>query len=72
MWLIKQGIANLLSIPQLEDDRLRITYDTLKEWVLVTPGGKKIVLKRDTGLCNRMPYIDMREHKEVFALLQTV
>ena len=44
----------------------------MKEWVLTFPEGKKIVFQRDTGLCNRMPYIDMREHKEAFALLQTV
>ena len=30
------------------------------------------MFKRDKGLCNRMPYIDMRKHKEAFALLQTV
>ena len=72
MWINKKGIANLLSIPQLEDDGFRIIYDTLKEWVLITPEGKTIVFQRDTGLCNRMPYIDMREHKEAFALLQTV
>ena len=35
MWINKQGIANLLSLPQLEDDGFRIVYDTLKEWVLI-------------------------------------
>ena len=70
MWINKQGIANLLSIPQPEDDGFCITYNTLKEWVLTTPEGKKIVFQRDTGLCNRMPYIDMCEHKEAFALPQ--
>ena len=44
----------------------------MKEWGLTTPEGKKISFQRDTGLCNRMPYIDMHEHTEAFALLQTV
>ena len=72
MWLNQQETANLLSIPQLEEDGYHVTYDTLKEWILITPQGKIIVFKRDTGICNRMPYIDMREHKKVCALVQTV
>ena len=72
MWLNQQGIANLLSIPQLEEDGFHVTSDTLKEWILITPQGKRIVFKRNTGLCNMMPSINMREHKGVFALVQTV
>ena len=30
------------------------------------------MFKRDTGLCDRMPYIDMREHQEAFAMVQTI
>ena len=48
MWLNKQGIVDLLSIPQLEEDGFRILYDTLKEWVLHTPPGERIVFE-DTG-----------------------
>ena len=29
------------------------------------------MFKKDTDLCNRMQYIDVLEHKEEFALLQT-
>lgn len=72
LWLNRNGIANLLSIPQLEEDGYVINYSTHGEWVVTTPQGKEIVFKRDTGLCNRMPYIDMREHQGAFAMVQTV
>ena len=62
----------MLFIPQLEDDGFRVIYDTLKEWILITPQGKRIVFQRDTGLYNRMPYIDIHEDKEAFALVQNV
>ena len=35
------------------------------------PGGV-IVFARDTGMCNRMPYIDLREHAEGLVMLETV
>ena len=71
-WLNKKGIANLLSIPQLEKDGFEIDYNTKRDWVVKTPAGKTIVFKRDTGLCEGMPYIDMREHQDAFAMVQTV
>ena len=55
MWLNKQGIANLLSIPQLEADGYRVTCDANMEWAVYTPQGTKIPFKRDTGLCKGMP-----------------
>ena len=71
-WLNKKGIANLLSIPQLEKDGYEVDYNTKRKWVVTTPAGKKIVFKRDTGVCAGMPYIDMREHQEAFAMIETV
>ena len=55
MWLNKKGIANLLSIPQLERDGYEVDYNTKRDWVVIAPTGKRIVFKRDTGLCDRMP-----------------
>ncbi len=55
MWLNCDRIANLLPIPQLEEDRYEINYNTKREWVVTTPQGKQIKFKRDTGLCNHMP-----------------
>ena len=90
MWLMRNGIANLLSLPQLERDGFRVTYDTLKEWVIICPdgpqgtheGGTELILQRDTGLCDRFPYLDMESLKtryrgnkkaqDAVALVQTV
>ena len=71
-WLNKKGIANLLPIPQLEKDGYVVDYNTKRDWVVTTPSGKEIVFKRDTSICNGMPYIDMKEHQEAFAMVETV
>ena len=72
MWLNCNGIANLLSIPQLEQDGYTIDYNTNRNWVVTTPQGKEIVFKRDTGLCDRMPYIDLCESHEGVIMLEIV
>ena len=68
MWVDESGIENLLFIPQLGKDGFIITTDTLTEWVVYMPQGEKIVFLQDTGLYNRMPYIDVRQFKNDFAL----
>ena len=46
---------------------------TDRDWVVTSPQGKRTVFKRDTGVCRRMPYIDLREHgKEGLAMIATV
>ena len=72
MWLNRNGIGNLLSIPQLEEDGYIVDYNTKWDWVVTTPQGKKIVFKRDTCLCARMPYIDLRESQDGIIMLETV
>ena len=69
---MRNGIANLMSLPQLEADGFRITYDTKTDWVIHCPDGTKLTLERDTGVCQGFPYLDMRKHKEHVAMLQTV
>ena len=64
VWLNKKGIANLLSIPILEEAGYIVLTHTKSDWVVTTPKGKKIVFKGDTGICNRMPYIDLRKNME--------
>ena len=61
MWLNQNGIANLLSIPPFEADGFRMTCDTDTECIIYNPQGHKIVFKRDTVMCNRMPYINVCE-----------
>ena len=66
------GIMNLLSIPKLEKYGYHITYDTLEDWIVHIPEGVQFKFMISTILCNRMPYIDMRDHSEAFTMVQTV
>ena len=57
-WLVRSGVANLLSIPELERLGFRILYDSLGEWVVISPkGGARLVFKRETGRCDRFPFV---------------
>ena len=69
------GIANLLSLPQLERDGFTIKYQTNSDWIITSPQGKEIVLKKDTGRCDRFPYLDVRGYsqgQDDVAMVQTV
>ena len=65
MWLVRNGVENLLSLPQLELEGYCIKYDTITNWVIHIPDGplrtlrNKLVLKRGVGVCKRFPYLDM-------------
>ena len=72
MWLNCNGTANLLSIPQLEQDGYLIDYNTARNWVVMTPEGMEIVFKLDTGICDLMPYIDLHDHREGVIMIKTV
>ena len=63
---------NLLSITQLEKDGYNIDYNTKRDWVVTTPEGKCLLFKKDTGMCEGMPYLDVRDNHEALVLLQTV
>ena len=52
MWLNPKGIANLLSIPQLEADGFKVDYATGEEWTVKNPKGECIKFKRGSGLFN--------------------
>ena len=72
MWLNRNDITNLLSIPQLEEDGYMIDYNTTRNWIVTTPGGMEIIFLWDIGLSNHMPYIDFRKHREGVIMLKTV
>ena len=80
MWLVRNGIANILSLHQLESEGYRVTYDTLTYWVIHVPNGplmthgNKLVLKRGHGVCAGFLYPDMADpsHKDKVVMLQTV
>ena len=59
-WLVRNGIANILSIPQLERDGFVVEY-VKQVWTITCPNGTRLVLKRDMGLCEGFPYLDIRE-----------
>ena len=71
-WVNKNGIANLLSIPMLEKAGYVVTTHTKKDWKVISPEGEEIVFARDTGLCEGMPFIDLREQSRGWALIETV
>ena len=63
VWLNKQGIANLISLPMLEASGYIVSTHTHGQWVVTSPQGNKTTFKRDTGMCIGMPYIDLRDHQ---------
>ena len=49
-----------------------VTSHTKKNWVVFTPKGRKVVFKRDTGICKGMPYIDLRTNKAGLMMINMV
>ena len=73
VWLNERGIANLISLPALEDAGYKVESHTDRDWVVTSPQGRRTIFKRDTGVCQGMPYIDLREHgEEGLAMIATV
>ena len=48
VWLDKQGIANLISIPMLKSNGYIVSTHTHEEWKETTPKKDTIPFKRDT------------------------
>ena len=72
MWLNVRVIANLISVPMLEEAGYIVSSHTKKDWEVATPEGVTITFRRDTGICKGMPYIDLREEKTRIAMIQTI
>jgi hypothetical protein len=69
---VRNGIANLLSLPQLEADGFMVSYHTGGNWILTTPHGDEITFHREeNGMCRGFPYIDMQS-KAAVAMIQTI
>ncbi len=72
LWLVRNGIANLLSLPQLEADGFTVSYQTGGNWIVTTPHGNKITFhQEEDSVCHGFPYIDMQS-KAAVAMIQTV
>jgi hypothetical protein len=72
LWLVRNGIPNLLSLPQLEADGFMVSYHTGGNWIVTTPHGNEITFHREEdGVCRGFPYINMQS-KVAMAMIQTV
>jgi hypothetical protein len=58
-WYSPGGIANLLSIPQLEEEGHRIKYQTGGKMEAWTTDGRIVTFKKSTGVCRGMYDIDL-------------
>ena len=60
VWLKQKGIANLLSIPMLEEAGYIVSTHTKSDWVVTTPKGMKI-FSRETRVyvtaCHILTYV---------------
>ena len=71
MWLACNGIANLISLPQLNSEGSHITYDTLTNWVIHMPGGPlctlrtELLIKRGLGVCKGFPSLYMANPSQI-------
>ncbi len=63
MWLVRNGIANLLSIPCLECNRYQVTYDTNTCWLVNCLNGLTLKFKKDVGICEGFHYITWKTLK---------
>ena len=72
VWLNEKGITNLIYIRMLEASGYIILTHTHADLVVTTPEGKEITFKSDKGVCTGMPYINLREQKEVLVMIETV
>jgi hypothetical protein len=68
---LANGIANLLSLPQMEADCFMLCYHTGGNWIATTSQGKEITFHREkNGVCCGFPYIDMQSTDAV-AMIRT-
>ncbi len=61
LWLVRNGIANLLSLPQLDGDGFTVSYQTVGTWIVTTPHSKEIIFHREAyGVCCGFPDTSLR------------
>ena len=64
MRLVMNGIANLIYIPCLERDNYQVTYSTNTCWLVKCPNSLTLKFKKNVGICEGFPYIDLENLKE--------
>ena len=60
-WISEEGIANLASVSMMEESRWTFTYKTGSNFVGTSPNGVKITFKRDKGICEGFPYVNLTD-----------
>ncbi len=55
LWLVPNGIPNLLSLPQLEADGFTVSYHTGGNWIITTPQGKEMTFLQGEWRVPRIP-----------------
>ena len=55
VWLVENGITNIMSVGLLEQEDFHISYQTGGDWVVQMPQGKSLRFQRDTGMCHGFP-----------------
>jgi hypothetical protein len=72
LWLVCNGIANLLSFPQLKDNGFTINHHTEGKWIVTTPQGKDITFHRKPeSVCHGFLYLNTQSILAV-AMVQTI
>ncbi|KAL7509872.1 hypothetical protein ACHAXN_006788 [Cyclotella atomus] len=80
-WASPDGIANLLSLTQLEETGHLVQYKTGGKMEVWTPSNKIIMFAKSTGVCRGMHYIDLSKphdsirdvtSKDSFTFVETV
>ena len=72
VWFNPVGLANIYSVPRLDEDGYVVSYHTHGEWVVTKANGEEVTFKHDTGGCVRMPFIDLRYSESAVSMAQTL
>ena len=64
MWLVCSRITNFLSLPTLERDCYVCQYHSHSAWIIESPDETILKFKKDKGLCEGFPYINLENLKE--------
>ena len=60
-WLVRTGIVNLASIPQMESNGWTFEYKSEGSWIGTSPNSVPIIFRRDMGICDRFPFVGLRD-----------
>ena len=70
-WIKPEGIYKILSTPNIEKAGYCVTYNSKEEWIMYTPELKIINFKHDSGDCEGIPYMDLRNTESGVTTIQT-